>query len=630
MPRLATLLGRAFLLRPEPCMKKLIAVHVLSGSIALFTVGCAEQPAAPPHAATPSRPLLGADTPFNNTGQCLFEDALTWHELVLGIDEGSTVDEMNCTSNDVGVTRIVATQMLVNGVWVPLGPDPITCTEGEQLTLRLNATLRDAGAGRTDVGFWLATDDDGDALEGSCHHYNLPVTPLPDGVSDLDGDSCGDMTANASASVDLGEVSVVCTPGSSGQLEIGTCVAWGPEVGSRVCPEPSESGPNAFRAGTLPGTVARCNCQPVVIETAAPTTGSITIVKDALPDDAQDFSFTTSGTGLSSFSLDDDANPTLPNTSTFSGLAPGTYAVVEALTPGFDVTAITCTAGGAGTTATRTATISLAAGASVTCTFANTKRATVQVSKVENNTLSFSRTWAFEIRTGASTATSGTVLATGTAEPLLGAVTFACTPNSAASCENVGGVATFVPGTYQLCEVNIPAGYTNNITSPPGFTPGGATPEGGADGTECMSIVLAKGDVGVPSGVPNPINNIAPPASGGSIALQTGSFTLVNDALSGSFAIRNSSGGAQQVFVTGLAVVTATFRDGPNLVQATVSGCGFSPLPALIPGGGSQAITLTGCQVSPSVRKELTFTVRAEINDGDQPFYTRTYKVRVQ
>ena len=44
-------------------------------------------------------------------------------------------------------------------------------------------------------------------------------------------------------------------------------------------------------------------------------------------------------------------------------------------------------------------------------------------------------------------------------------------------------------------------------------------------------------------------------SSGGSIALQTGSFTLVNDALSGSFAIRNSSGGAQQVFVTELAVV---------------------------------------------------------------------------
>lgn len=607
-------------------MKKLIAVYALSSSMAVFALGCSEQPAAPPHAA-PSRPLLGATAPFNDAGQCLLEDAVAYG-LVNGIDEFSSVDDLSCVGSDVEVDRIVATEMRVDGVWVPVA-GPIPCTTGV-VQLRLTATLSDNGPGRTDIGLWLATDNDGEAREGSCNHYNLPVTPLPDGVSDLDGDSCGDMTTNASPSIDLGEVSVACVAGQSEQLEIGTCVAWGPELGSRTCPEPTQTGAASFRAGTLPSFVSRCNCQPIPIETPPAATGSITIVKDALPDDAQDFSFTTSGTGLSSFSLDDDANPTLPNTQTFSGLAAGTYSVVEALTPGFDLTDVTCTAGGAGNTTTRTATVSLAAGASVTCTFANTKRASVQVNKVENGTLPLTRAWEFEIRAGATPTAAGTVVATGTAELGSGAVSFACSPNPNASCENVGGVATFIPSTYQLCEVNIPTGYTNNIANPPGFTPGGATPEGGADGTECLSIVLAKGDVGVPSEVPDPIDNIAPPASGGSVALQTGSFTLASNALSGSFAIRNSSGGAQQVFVTSLGVVNATFRDGPNLVQATVSGCVFSPLPVLIPAGGSQAITLTGCQVSPSVRKELTFTVRATINDGDQPFYERTYKVRVQ
>ena len=58
--------------------------------------------------------------------------------------------------------------------------------------------------------------------------------------------------------------------------------------------------------------------------------GRIVVVKDATPNDAQDFSFTAGG-GLSpaSFSLDDDSDGTLSNTRTFANLAPGSgYSVV--------------------------------------------------------------------------------------------------------------------------------------------------------------------------------------------------------------------------------------------------------------------------------------------------------------
>ena len=54
-------------------------------------------------------------------------------------------------------------------------------------------------------------------------------------------------------------------------------------------------------------------------------------MKDALPDDPQDFSFTAGG-GLSpaSFSLDDDADPTLPNTRTFNDVPVGSgYSVAQ-------------------------------------------------------------------------------------------------------------------------------------------------------------------------------------------------------------------------------------------------------------------------------------------------------------
>src|SRR3990172_10950806 len=80
--------------------------------------------------------------------------------------------------------------------------------------------------------------------------------------------------------------------------------------------------------------------------TLAPTR-SITIIKDTVPDDAQDFGFTTIGTGLSSFRLDDDDNNTLSNTKTFTGLGLRTYTITEDAVDGFVVTDITCTDNGA-------------------------------------------------------------------------------------------------------------------------------------------------------------------------------------------------------------------------------------------------------------------------------------------
>jgi hypothetical protein len=104
-----------------------------------------------------------------------------------------------------------------------------------------------------------------------------------------------------------------------------------------------------------------------------PALGSITIIKNAVPDGAQDFAFTTTGAGLSGFSLDDDANATLSNARDFTNLAAGSYTISESVTAGWNLTSIVCSTGGTGDPATRTASISLVAGANVTCTFLNTQ-----------------------------------------------------------------------------------------------------------------------------------------------------------------------------------------------------------------------------------------------------------------
>lgn len=118
---------------------------------------------------------------------------------------------------------------------------------------------------------------------------------------------------------------------------------------------------------------AHVTCTFVNVKHPRPELGSITIVKDGVPDGAQDFAFTTSGTGLSAFSLDDDGDATLPNQKTFTGLAAGNYSVVETPVAGWTLSTITCSSGGSGDTTTRSASIVLAAGANVTCTFVNTQ-----------------------------------------------------------------------------------------------------------------------------------------------------------------------------------------------------------------------------------------------------------------
>ena len=112
--------------------------------------------------------------------------------------------------------------------------------------------------------------------------------------------------------------------------------------------------------------------------------GKITIIKDAQPNDAQDFDF-SGNSPINSFSLDDDAEGTLPNQQTFTVPA-GSYSVQESSVSNWDLTALACqTADVTDTTSTdlgsRLATIDVDYGETITCTFTNVKRGKITVIK---------------------------------------------------------------------------------------------------------------------------------------------------------------------------------------------------------------------------------------------------------
>lgn len=158
----------------------------------------------------------------------------------------------------------------------------------------------------------------------------------------------------------------------------------------------TELGPISYHFGSITG--ANCTANPsapgiadaTVVKDGTTTCtftneinkGSITIIKDARPNSGQDFNFTTSGNGLSNFSLDDDSDLTLPNSQTFKGLFPGHYTVAESSVEGWDQSVVTCdSTDGSDTLGIGSASISLSAGESVTCTFVNTQRGSITIIK---------------------------------------------------------------------------------------------------------------------------------------------------------------------------------------------------------------------------------------------------------
>ena len=179
--------------------------------------------------------------------------------------------------------------------------------------------------------------------------------------------------------------------------------------------------------------------------------GSITIIKDAVPNDPQDFAFTTTGGTLTptAFNLDDDADGTLPSTQAYTNITTfTTYTFTETPVTGWTlsfntpVCTVTGANGGSQTTPSSVLTIDLKEGENVTCTFINTRQPAHLIVKkhVINDNGGGKNAPDFTLHVK-----SGTTDVTG----------------SPAAGSEAGTNYTIDPGTYVVSEDGPPAGYAN-------------------------------------------------------------------------------------------------------------------------------------------------------------------------
>ncbi len=179
------------------------------------------------------------------------------------------------------------------------------------------------------------------------------------------------------------------------QIPVGTdgnaTIRWDGHIASEL-----DYGPN-MGAGTINGapyhfSLETLNCasagqQDNQLMAAAVLAGTLTIIKDAVPNSSTDFHFSIQpGGAASDFDLDDDADPTLPNTVTFR-VPPGTFTMSELNIPaGWTLTGLTCINTGGNTTTstslgTATATANVVDDGNTTCTFTNSHAASIEVDK---------------------------------------------------------------------------------------------------------------------------------------------------------------------------------------------------------------------------------------------------------
>jgi hypothetical protein len=263
--------------------RTVLQTSTLAIVVAAVFAACSDNASVAPKPGI-AKPSFSATVPFNNDGQCMYQDAVraptgTISGVKFGDDPATAA---NCSSNDVNIATADLKSFSIADAFGNFGPpvaytgQAVMCPEGRAIQLTMAARLDEtASSQRFDIGIWLATDG-GDAKIGACKHFNLIAGGS---VTNEDGDSCGDLNNSASvSSFELGTFNTVCEVNSdptkaTNSLHVGSCLGWTEPGANRVCPLPGVTGPDGFRFGTLPGNQSKCNCEgfdvPIVIQRTA-------------------------------------------------------------------------------------------------------------------------------------------------------------------------------------------------------------------------------------------------------------------------------------------------------------------------------------------------------------------------
>ncbi|MBK9078705.1 MAG: hypothetical protein IPL91_06005 [Hyphomicrobium sp.] len=278
----------------------------------------------------------------------------------------------------------------------PLEPDPVPTTGVTDLSSATVQQVAIASDSQLLTGFNTGATTDG---LGSGTPSGTQYFTVFGSTSNL---STGPITYNA----DFSQASTTITftyTGSETNTSDSVVIAWGGHIAS-TAEWNDDPGENVETASDISGSPYHMRLLSIIEDgttislgnqdrslsadaVTPPPTGSITVVKDALPNDLQDFTFTTTGTGLTKFTLDDDSgvgggDATHSNTETFTGLTSGVYTIDELAVDGWALTGISIveTGGVANSTfdlATGIVTINLEAGENLTITYSNTKLASL-------------------------------------------------------------------------------------------------------------------------------------------------------------------------------------------------------------------------------------------------------------
>jgi len=341
--------------------------------------------------------------------------------------------DLGCTSNDINVASVTVN----NGI--------TSCTAGTSVTLDLSLLLRSNANQRFDIGVFVALDGKSPIIRSNaggsanCSVVGVPTSPPP--LANLDGNACGDISSSGPVSINIGTLTVPCTPDATGNLVLPAVVTWDNSSSSTSCKAPPAQWVRAStKSNCSAGITARI---PVTV------TGKITVVKNTTPSGSPgSFAFNASGSAVSpaAFSLSAGQQQVL-NTAQLTTTAQ-VYTVTEQAAAGFDLSSLQCVNDLDNLThpefvtvdlSARTATIRMSSNptlglTSATCSFGNTRQSSITVVKKTlggDATFEFSGPSPFAITTLAGT----------------GQRAFPALP----------------PGTYTVSEI-VPPGWTRSST----------------------------------------------------------------------------------------------------------------------------------------------------------------------